>query len=109
MTKVGSEKLLDMIQVQPGAVVSKTLLKKKQGTVTLFAFDEGQALSEHTAPFEALVYLITGELTLTIGGEDHQLNAGEMIVLPPQIPHALEAVTAVKFLLIMIRDSSDPE
>jgi quercetin dioxygenase-like cupin family protein len=109
MTKVSSQKLLDMIQVQPGAVVSKTILKKKQGTVTLFAFDAGQALSEHTAPFEALVYLLTGELNLTIGGEDHRLTAGEMIVLPPQVPHALEAATAVKFLLIMIRDSSKPE
>ncbi|MFQ6606316.1 MAG: cupin domain-containing protein [Fidelibacterota bacterium] len=109
MTKVSSQKLLAMIQVQPGAVVSKTLLKKKQGTVTLFAFDAGQGLSEHTAPFEALVYLLTGELALTIGGEEHKLNSGEMIVLPPQVPHALEAITAVKFLLIMIRDASQPE
>ena len=93
----------DLVQYQPGAVVSRTLIDKKIGTLTLFAFDEGQGLSEHTAPFDAFVQIVDGAADITIGGEDHRVSAGEMIIMPANVPHALRAVGRFKMLLVMIR------
>lgn len=95
--------LNDLVQYQPGAVVSRTLIDKKIGTVTLFAFDDGQGLSEHTAPYDACVQIVDGAAEITIGGEVHRVNAGQMIIMPANIPHALRAAGRFKMLLIMIR------
>jgi len=96
---------LDLIAYQDGAVVSRTLLKRPTGTVTLFAFDRGQGLSEHTAPFDALVHVLDGEAEVTVAGQPHQLSAGDMILMPAHQPHALTARTAFKMLLTMIRSA----
>jgi len=96
-------KLKDLVAYQSGAVVSKTLLGAEEGTVTAFAFDEGQGLSEHTAPYDALVIIVEGEVDITISGKSHHLSEGEMIILPANKPHALKAVTKFKMILIMIR------
>lgn len=95
-------KLIDLIDYQEGSVVSRTIIDKKAGTVTLFAFDEGQGLSEHTAPYNALVYLVDGEAEITISGNTHHVKEGEMIIMPANKPHALKAVKNFKMLLIMI-------
>ena len=92
-----------LIDYQEGSVVSKEVIKKDTGTVTIFAFDQGQGLSEHTAPFDALVYLIDGEAEITISGKPHLLSAGEMIIMPANDPHALKAIKKYKMLLIMIK------
>lgn len=86
-----------------GSVVSKTLLKKNAGNITLFSFDAGQGLSEHTAPFDAVVYILDGEAEITIGGETVTVTAGEMLIMPANVPHALHAEKQFKMLLIMIR------
>lgn len=91
------------VDYQEGAVVSREIVRKPTGTVTLFAFDEGQGLSEHTAPFDALVQVIEGEVEIAIAGQPHRLRGGEMILLPAQQPHALRAVTRYKMILTMIR------
>ncbi|MCK5008858.1 MAG: cupin domain-containing protein [Deltaproteobacteria bacterium] len=88
---------------QEGSVVSRTIIDKKTGTVTLFAFDEGQGLSEHTAPFDALVHLIDGEAEITISGKPLRLKKGEMVIMPAGDPHALKAVKKFKMILIMIK------
>ena len=85
------------------SVVSKTLLKKEAGNITLFAFEAGQGLSDHTAPFDAVVYIVDGEAQITIGGETQTVAAGEMLVMPANIPHALHAAQRFKMLLVMIR------
>lgn len=85
------------------SVVSKTLLDKKTGTLTLFAFDEGQGLSEHTSPYDATVQILDGEAVLTVGGTPHVVKAGELFIMPSGIPHSLRAVQRFKMLLIMIR------
>ncbi len=85
------------------SVVSKTLLKKEAGNITLFAFETGQGLSEHTAPFDAVVYIVDGEAQITIGGETQTVAAGELVVMPANIPHALHAAQRFKMLLVMIR------
>lgn len=92
-----------MIDYQPGSVVSRTIIKKETGTVTLFAFDADEGLSEHTAPFDALVYLLDGEAEVTISGTLHRVRQGEMIVLPANQPHALKAPKPFKMLLVMIK------
>ena len=92
-----------MIDYQKGAVVSREIISKKTGTITLFAFDEGQGLSEHTAPFDALVYLLDGEAEITISGKPFRLSKGEMIIMPAHEPHALAALKKFKMLLIMIK------
>ena len=92
-----------LISYQEGSVVSRTLLDKGAGTVTLFAFDRGQGLSEHTAPFDALVYLLEGKAEISISGKAMRVQAGEMIVMPANEPHALRAVERFKMMLIMIR------
>jgi quercetin dioxygenase-like cupin family protein len=93
----------DLLNYQDGAVVSRTLVKKKTGTVTLFVFDEGEGLSEHTAPFDALVHLLDGEAEITISGASHHLKAGEMILMPANEPHALKATKRFKMMLTMIK------
>jgi quercetin dioxygenase-like cupin family protein len=95
--------LMDMVGYQKEAVVSKTIIEKKTGTVTLFAFGEGQGLSEHTAPFDALVQVLDGEVEIKIAGQPFDLKTGEIIVMPANKPHALKAVKAFKMLLTMIR------
>jgi quercetin dioxygenase-like cupin family protein len=96
--------LADSVQYQTEAVVSRTLIDKKVGTVTAFAFDDGQGLSEHTAPYDALVEVLDGEAEITISGDPMRLKKGEMVVMPANKPHALRAVTRFKMLLIMIRE-----
>jgi quercetin dioxygenase-like cupin family protein len=95
--------LQGMVDYQEGTVVSRTLIDKKTGTVTLFAFSEGQGLSEHTAPFDALVQILDGEVQITISGKPFTLKSGEMIIMPANEPHALKAVGKFKMLLTMIR------
>ena len=96
-------RLSDLLQYQDGAIVSRVLLKNKGGTVTMFAFDEGEGLSEHTAPFDALVIGIDGEADIEIEREVFRLRQGETIVLPANKPHAVRAANKFKMLLVMIR------
>ena len=86
-----------------GSVVSKTILDKKTGTLTLFAFDQGQGLSEHTSPYDATVHIVDGVAELTVGGVPNQVKAGELFIMPAGVPHSLRAVERFKMLLIMIR------
>ena len=95
--------LSGLIDYQPGAIVSREVLRKQTGTVTVFAFDEGQGLSEHTAPFDAMVCVLDGETDVSIAGKPHRVRAGEMIIMPANQPHALQAVTPFKMMLVMIR------
>lgn len=92
-----------LLGYQEGSIVSRVLLKNKGGTVTLFAFDQGEGLSEHTAPFEALVFVIDGEAEVEIAGKAYSVSTGETITLPANIPHAVKAATRFKMLLTMIR------
>ena len=96
-------KLIDLADYQEGSVVSRTIIDKKAGTVTFFAFDAGQGLSEHTAPFDALVYLLDGEAEIVISGKPIRLKEGEMVIMPANQPHALRAVKKFKMILMMIR------
>ena len=93
----------DLVQYGDGAVVSRTIIKQPTGNLTLFAFDQGQELSEHTAPFDAVVEVLEGEALLTIGGKAVPAKAGQTVIMPANIPHALKAVTRFKMLLTMIR------
>jgi quercetin dioxygenase-like cupin family protein len=93
----------ELVGYQDGAVVSRQLVAKQTGTITLFAFDDGQGLSEHTAPFDALVQVLEGEVEITISGKPHLVKGGEMILLPAGQSHALKAVQRFKMLLTMIR------
>jgi quercetin dioxygenase-like cupin family protein len=95
--------LTEVAGYQKDAVVSKTIIDKKTGTVTLFAFDQGQGLSEHTAPFDAMVQVLDGEVEIRISGNPHTLKTGQMIIMPANQPHALTAVAPFKMLLTMIR------
>ncbi len=95
--------LAGLVEYQEGSVVSRTVIDKDTGTVTLFAFDQGQGLSEHTTPFDALVYILDGEAEITISGEPFTVTAGEMLIMPADQPHALTAVQPFKMLLVMIR------
>ncbi len=95
--------LIDLAAYQKGSVVSRTIIDKKTGTVTLFSFDEEQGLSEHTAPFDALVYVLDGEAEISISGKPLRVKAGEMTIMPANRPHALKAVKRFKMLLVMIR------
>jgi quercetin dioxygenase-like cupin family protein len=95
--------LVDLLQYQDGSIVSRVLLKNKGGTVTLFAFDVGEGLSEHTAPFEALVVVTDGEADIEIAGESFKVKQGETIVLPANRPHAVKATAKFKMMLIMLR------
>jgi len=91
------------VDYAPGAVVSKTLLDKPAGTLTLFAFDAGQGLSEHTAPYDATVQVVEGEGAFTVGGRTWTVKAGELLIMPAHVPHAVAARTRFRMLLIMIR------
>jgi quercetin dioxygenase-like cupin family protein len=93
----------DAIDYQSNAIVSKTILQNNGGSLTLFAFDKGQELSEHTAPFDAFVMVIDGEFIITIGGKENTVKAGEAIIMPANVPHALVAVNNAKMLLVMIK------
>jgi quercetin dioxygenase-like cupin family protein len=95
--------LAGMVSYQDGTVVSRTLVKKPTGTLTLFAFDEGEGLSEHTAPFDALVYVIEGTVEISISGKPYVVGAGQTITMPADEPHGLKAKTRLKMLLAMIR------
>ncbi len=95
--------LASMIEYQDGAVVSREIVKKPTGTVTLFAFDKGQGLSEHTAPFDALVTIVDGEAEITISGKPYNVKKGELIIMPANEPHSLKAVEKFKMLLVMIK------
>lgn len=106
----GNSKLLaevmpiaETIEYQNDAVVSKTLINKPSGTVTLFAFDVGQGLSEHTAPFDAMVQILDGRAEIIISGQVHEVNQGEMIIMPAHEPHALKAPVKFKMMLTMIK------
>jgi len=96
-------KLSNFVEYQSGSVVSKEIISKKAGTVTLFAFDEGQGLSEHTAPFDALVYVLDGAVEITISGQPLTLEEGEMVIMPAHQPHALKALKKFKMMLVMIK------
>jgi len=95
--------LSELLEYQESSIVSRVLLKNKGGTVTLFAFDQGEGLSEHTAPFEALVFVIDGKAEVKIAGKAYSVTTGETITLPANIPHAVKAATRFKMLLTMIR------
>ncbi len=95
--------LADAVQYSAGSIVSKTIIDKQVGTVTLFAFDGGQGLSEHTAPFDALVQVVEGKAVISIGRIDHVLTAGQAVIMPAQVPHAVKAQEKFKMLLTMIR------
>jgi quercetin dioxygenase-like cupin family protein len=101
--KAQSTNLSNLTDYQEGSVVSRTIIDKKTGTVTLFAFDENQSLSEHTAPFDAMVFILDGEVEVTISGKPVRLKPGEMTILPANEPHALVAKTRFKMLLTMIK------
>lgn len=95
--------LAAMLDYQEGSVVSRTLLKKNTGTVTIFAFDKGEGLSEHTAPFDAMVQVLDGEVEITISGKPYHLKQGDLIIMPANEPHALKAIERFKMMLTMIR------
>jgi quercetin dioxygenase-like cupin family protein len=92
-----------LVEYQDGSVVSREIHKKSTGSVTVFAFDAGQGLSEHTAPFDAMVHILDGEAEITIAGTPRQVSAGELIIMPAGKPHSLKAVKRFKMMLIMIR------
>ncbi len=96
-------KVADLMDYQEGAVVSREIIRKDTGTVTIFAFDKGEGLSEHTAPFDAMVQVIDGKAEITISGKKNILNAGEMIIMPANDPHALSALERFKMVLTMIK------
>lgn len=104
MISLASKKtyLLELADYQKDSIVSRIILDKKSGSITFFAFDEGQKLSEHTAPFDAMVHVLDGEVDITISGKSSRLKVGDMIVLPANQPHALKAIKKFKMILIMI-------
>ena len=98
-------KLANLINFQEGSIVSRTIIEKATGTATLFAFSEGQGLSEHTAPFDALVYLLDGEAEVSISGRPLHLKQGDMVIMPANEPHALKTIKRFKMLLVMIKSA----
>jgi quercetin dioxygenase-like cupin family protein len=96
-------KAAELVTYQDGSIVSREIVKKSTGNVTIFAFDEGQGLSEHTAPFDALVHVLEGEAEISIAGKPHHLHRDEMILMPAHQPHALKALKKFKMILTMIR------
>ncbi len=96
-------KPVDLVSYQGGSVVSRTIIDRNTGTLTLFAFDEGQGLSEHTAPFDALVHVVDGEAEVTISGKSANLKEGQMVIMPANQPHALRAIKRFKMMLVMIK------
>ena len=102
---IKSINLKDLSNYQKDSIVSKAILNKKAGTVTFFAFDRGQFLSEHTAPFDALVYVVDGEAQITISGKQNKVKKGEIIIMPANKPHSLKAIKRFKMLLIMVKSN----
>jgi quercetin dioxygenase-like cupin family protein len=96
-------KVSDLLEYQEGSVVSREIIRKETGTVTIFAFDKGEGLSEHTAPFDAMVQVVDGKAEIIISGKSNLVSAGEMIIMPANDPHALNAVERFKMVLTMIR------
>ncbi|MCI5162331.1 MAG: cupin domain-containing protein [Candidatus Electrothrix sp. AX5] len=101
--KMTVKKLTDIAEYQEGSVVSSTIISKLTGTVTLFAFDKDQGLSEHTAAYDAMVQVLDGEAEITVSGKSFQLSQGEMLIMPANEPHALRAITRFKMMLTMIK------
>ena len=97
------ENVNDLVDYQDESIVSRTLIEKETGTITLFAFSKGQTLSEHTAPFDAMVYILDGTAEITISGNPNTLKSGQIIIMPANKPHALKAIENFKMLLTMIR------
>jgi quercetin dioxygenase-like cupin family protein len=102
--KFTSGQALELVAYQPGAVVSREILKKSTGSVTAFAFDQGQGLSEHTAKFDALVHVLEGAAEITLAGVPQRVGANGMLLMPANVPHALKALERFKMLLVMIRE-----
>ena len=103
MVELLKGKTADLVDYQEGAVVSRTLIDKKEGTLTVFSLDKGQGISEHLTPYDAMVQILDGRALITISGVDHELEEGDMIIMPANEPHALKAVEPFKMLLTMIR------
>jgi len=103
LTSRGAVDLAGLVGYQDGSIVSREIVSRPAGTVTAFAFDAGEQLSEHTAPFDALVIGLDGQADITIGGRTSRLEAGRMIIMPAAVPHALKAVTRFKMLLVLIK------
>ena len=95
--------LVSLVDYQDGSVVSKEVIKKEKGTVSVFAFDKGEGLSEHTAPFDALVYILDGQVEIYIAGKARLLKTGQVIIMPANKPHSLKAIERFKMLLVMIK------
>lgn len=95
--------LVNLVNYQDGSIVSKEIIRNDKGTVSFFAFDKGQGLSEHTAPFDAMVYVFDGKAEITIEGKPHRLKSGEMIIMPANKPHALKAIEQFKIMLVMVK------
>ena len=93
-----------MVAIQPGAVVSRTVISKTAGTVTLFAFDQGQGLSTHSAPYDAMVWILDGEAEITVNGKILRAQTGDMVIMPANLPHALNAIRPFKMALVMIKE-----
>jgi quercetin dioxygenase-like cupin family protein len=96
--------LREMVSYQKGSIVSRMLINKSSGTVTLFAFDEGESLSEHSAPYDALLWILEGKAEVMIGGTPYQMEGDQMVHLPARVPHAVKAITTFKMMLIMIHE-----
>ena len=100
---INKELLIDGISYQNGSIVSKQIIKKPNGNITLFAFDKDESLTEHTSPYEAVVYMVDGEMEIKIGGKPYNVKAGEILVMPADIPHGLKATVKSKMLLTKIK------
>lgn len=108
MTRIDVHDLAELVSYQPGSVVSRKILGGKGGNVTLFAFAEGEGLTEHTSPYEALVLILDGEARVKVGGENYTVTRGQAMTLPADVPHALDADVPFKMMLTMIREASTP-
>ena len=103
ITPAKASKVAELIDYQEGSVVSKAIIEGSAGTVTVFAFDRGQGLSEHTAPFDALVNVVEGEAEITVSGSEHKVTGGEIMLMPANQPHSLKAIDRFKMVLTMIK------
>lgn len=103
MTSSYVKQIVDLVNYQDGSIVSRTIIKNSNGSVTLFAFDMGQEISEHKVPFDATAHILDGEVEITVSGETYLLKEGEMVVMPANQPHALKAVKMFKMVLAMIK------
>ena len=103
INNLSPKELINEVQYQSNSIVSKQIIKKTNGNITLFAFDKDEALTEHTSPYEAVVYMIDGNMEIRIGGNSYNVKAGEIIVMPPNVPHGLKATQKSKMILTMIK------